>query len=69
MASSGSRPPSRSAWMAKSTSMMPFFLTMPISRMMPIMAITDRSVPVSIRASRAPTPAEGSVDRMVSGRM
>ena len=28
---------SRSAWMAKSTIMMPFFFTMPISRMMPIM--------------------------------
>ena len=35
---------SRSAVMAKSTSMMPFFLTMPISRMMPMMPITDRSM-------------------------
>jgi hypothetical protein len=40
----GSLPParcsSRSAAMAKSTSMMPFFFTMPISSMMPISAIS-----------------------------
>src|SRR5207245_1279525 len=35
---------SRSAAMAKSTSMMPFFLTMPIKRMMPMMPITERSI-------------------------
>ncbi len=55
--------------MAKSTIMMPFFFTMPISRMMPIIAITDRSVCASISISNAPTPAEGNVDRIVSGRM
>ena len=43
IAASGSRCSSRSAWMAKSTIMMPFFLTMPISRMMPINPTTDRS--------------------------
>ena len=69
IASRGERPSLRSAWMAKSTIMMPFFLTMPISRMMPIMAITERSVRATISISSAPTPAEGSVDRMVSGRM
>ena len=55
--------------MAKSTIMMPFFLTMPISRMMPMMPITDRSMWPSISASSAPTPADGSVDRIVSGWM
>jgi hypothetical protein len=43
IASSGVEPSRRSAEMAKSTIMMPFFLTMPISRMMPMIAITDRS--------------------------
>ena len=47
--------------------MMAFFFTMPISRMMPIMAMTLRSVLVSISASSAPTPAEGSVERIVMG--
>ena len=55
--------------MAKSTIMMPFFLTMPISRMMPISAITLKSNPKSISISKAPTPADGSVDRIVSGWM
>ena len=41
---SGASRCSRSAWMAKSTIMMPFFLTMPISRMMPMSAMTDRSI-------------------------
>ena len=49
--------------------MMAFFLTMPISSTMPISATTDRSWPNSISASSAPTPAEGSVDRIVSGWM
>ncbi len=53
--------------MAKSIIMIAFFLTMPMSRMMPMMPITPRSLPVSISASSAPTPAEGSVDKMVSG--
>ena len=60
---------SRSAAIAKSTSMMPFFLTMPISRMMPMMPITERSMWPTFNASSAPTPAEGSVERMVSGWM
>ena len=46
---------------------MAFFFTRPISRMMPIMAITLRSVWVSSSASSAPTPAEGSVERIVIG--
>ena len=43
IAASGVRPCLRSASMAKSTIMMPFFLTMPISRMMPMSAMTVRS--------------------------
>jgi hypothetical protein len=47
--------------------MIAFFLTMPISRMMPMMLMTPRSLPVIISASSAPTPADGSVERIVSG--
>ena len=57
----------RSASMAKSIIMIAFFLTMPIRRMMPMMPITPRSLPVTISARSAPTPADGSVDRIVSG--
>jgi len=59
MASSGDLPPSRSASRAKSIIMMAFFLTMPMSRMMPISAMTERSVRVTMSARMAPTPAEG----------
>ena len=69
MASRGLLPSWRSAARAKSTIRIPFFFTRPISRMMPIMAITLRSVWVSSSASSAPTPAEGSVERMVIGWM
>ena len=47
--------------------MMAFFLTMPISRMMPISAMTLSSVWQSSSASSAPTPADGSVERIVIG--
>ena len=47
--------------------MMAFFFTIPINRMIPIRAITLKSVLVIIRASSAPTPADGSVDRIVIG--
>ena len=69
MASSGDFPSCISAWMAKSIIRMAFFLTMPISRMMPMTAIMESSVPVSFRARRAPMPAEGMVERMVMGWM
>ena len=69
MASYGDMPWCRSASSAKSIIMIAFFLTMPISRMMPISPITDRSCPNSISARMAPTPAEGSVERMVIGWM
>ena len=47
--------------------MMAFFFTMPISRMMPIKAITPESMWNSVSARMAPTPADGSVDRIVMG--
>ena len=47
--------------------MMAFFFTIPISKIMPIMAITSSSLPAIINASSAPTPAVGSVERMVIG--
>ena len=43
IASRGLLPSIRSAWSAKSIIMIAFFLTMPISRMTPIIAITLRS--------------------------
>ena len=69
MASRGLRPSTRSAASAKSIIMIAFFLTMPISRMMPMMPMMSRSSPAICNASNAPTPAEGSVDKMVSGWM
>ena len=57
----------RSASSAKSIIMIAFFLTMPISRITPISAMMLNSVLNSISASSAPTPADGSVDRIVSG--
>jgi hypothetical protein len=45
--------------MAKSIRMMAFFLTMPINGMTPMIPITPRSWPASIKASSAPMPAEG----------
>jgi hypothetical protein len=49
--------------------MMAFFFTIPINRMIPIDAIKLRSVWQMINASRAPTPAEGRVDKIVMGWM
>src|SRR6266849_6208254 len=43
IASDGARPCPRSCSIAKSTIMMPFFFTIPISRMMPMMLMTERS--------------------------
>ncbi len=60
-------PCSRSAASATSIIMIAFFFTMPISRMTPMNAMIEKSVLNSMSASSAPTPAEGSVDRIVSG--
>ena len=60
-------PCSRSATRAKSIIMIAFFFTMPISRIMPMIEITLRSILKSIRASIAPTLADGKVEIMVRG--
>ena len=69
MASTGLFPSLRSASIAKSIIRIAFFFTMPMSRMMPMSAITDSSVWVRSSASSAPTPADGSVERIVTGWM
>ena len=55
--------------MAKSTIMMAFFLTMPTSRMMPIMAMMVSSTSNSYSISSAPRLADGRPDRIVIGWM
>ena len=47
--------------------MIAFFFTMPISRITPISAMIVKSVSKTSSASSAPTPAEGSVERIVIG--
>ena len=63
----GDRPSTRSATSAKSIIMIAFFFTMPMSRIRPMSAMIVKSVPVASSASVAPTPADGSVERIVSG--
>ena len=63
----GESPSTLSASSAKSIIMMAFFFTMPISKMIPISAMIENSVLVTISIKSAPTPAEGSVERMVIG--
>ena len=53
--------------MAKSIIMMAFFFTMPMSNITPISAMIENSVSYNINANRAPTPAEGRVDKIVMG--
>ncbi len=62
-------PSLRCASSAKSIIMIAFFFTMPISSRMPMVAISVRSKPKSLSDSSAPTAAEGSPARMVSGWM
>ena len=59
--------PDRSASRAKSIIMMAFFFTIPINRTIPMSAITVNSVWNASNAKRAPTPAEGKVERIVTG--
>ncbi len=47
--------------------MIAFFFTMPMRRTIPIKAMTLKSCLQMIRASKALTPAEGSVDKIVMG--
>ena len=61
--------PTRRRSSAKSTIMMAFFLTMPTSITMPIIAMTDISIPNSIRVRIAPMPADGRPEMMVIGWM
>jgi len=60
-------PCSRSATRAKSIIMIAFFFTMPMSKMIPIIEITFRSILNNISASIAPALAEKTVEMMVSG--
>ena len=53
--------------MAKSTIMIPFFFTIPISRITPIKAMTEKSIPATFKIRKAPTPADGKVERIVNG--
>ena len=40
---------------------------MPIRRMMPITAMMLKSIPEMIKVNKAPTPADGRVERIVMG--
>ena len=69
IASRGDLPCSRSASSAKSIIMMAFFLTMPMRRTIPMSAMIENSEWQIISARKAPTPADGSVERIVMGWM
>ena len=53
------KPRSRCACSAKSTSMMPFFLTMPISSKMPMKAITVNSAPIQLQRQQGADARRG----------
>ncbi len=55
--------------MAKSIMMMAFFLTIPISMIMPTKAYMLSSTPNASSVMSAPSPAVGSPERIVSGWM
>ncbi|MNJ56096.1 hypothetical protein D3C77_516250 [compost metagenome] len=57
----------RSSCKARSIIMMAFFFTTPINRNRPSREIRLNSLPTTYRVSKAPTPADGKVERMVSG--
>ena len=63
------RRPECCASIAKSIIMIAFFFTMPISSTTPTRATIERSLPVTISASSAPMPADGKVERIVTGWM
>ena len=67
MDSSGDSPSSRSAAMAKSTIMMPFFFTMPIKRIRPMRLMSVKSMWNRYIINSAPSPADGKVERIVIG--
>jgi hypothetical protein len=49
--------------------MIAFFFTIPTRRITPIKAIREKSYPRAMRPKKAPTPAEGRVERIVMGWM
>ena len=67
IASRGSTASRRDVSIARSIMMIAFFFTMPISRITPINAMIVNSVLNACNANTAPTPADGSVDRIVIG--
>ena len=69
IAAAGAMPCVRCASSAKSIIMIAFFLTMPISSRMPMVAISVRSRSKSLSVSSAPTAADGRPARIVSGWM
>ena len=54
-------------WLVKSTSMIEFFLAMPMSRIMPSMLYTFRLCPPSHSTSRAPDTLKGKASKTVNG--
>ena len=66
-ASRAPRPWLRSRSSATSITMIAFFFTIPINKIIPIIAMTERSIPQIRSASSAPTPADGRVERIVNG--
>ena len=69
MASSGRFPSRLWTSSAKSIIRIAFFFTIPMSRMIPMSEMTDSSMRQTISARSAPTPADGSVERIVTGWM
>ena len=67
IASRGLTPSRRSTSKATSIIMIAFFFTMPIKSRTPITAMTLSSFPNAISANAAPTPADASVERIVTG--
>ena len=59
--------PSPRAWFTKSISRMPFFVTRPMSMMMPIMDMTLIVPLVHHRASDTPSSESGSENMMANG--
>jgi hypothetical protein len=47
--------------------MIAFFFTMPMSRIIPMTDTRSSSLPVTSMARSAPSPADGIVERIVSG--
>ncbi len=64
---SAAESPSRTCWSAPSTRRMPFLVTRPMSRMIPMSEPMLTELPVRKSARVAPTSAKGSAAMMVSG--